>query len=138
MTAIDLPDPDDPEYRGRLRAVFELGVKLSAEGSFDYAAQAFLQCVCKDPGNSVYLVSFLENLQKKFNNDKKGDTFTQFKTTSFRVQLKAALVDKDWPKVRQHALEILCVNPWDVEALVALARTCERHDTKLVCWRWAH
>ena len=67
--------PPTPEERRRLQEAFEKGEK-SKQRNHDYATEMFGQCVAGDPGNHVYVVAFIENLHKKYNNNKKGATYS--------------------------------------------------------------
>ena len=65
-------DPIGPGDRNRLQQYFTKGSQMAAVSNFDYATQMFELCVQKDPGNLIYVQNFLANLQKKYNNAKKG------------------------------------------------------------------
>jgi hypothetical protein len=65
-------EPISPVVRKRLQACYQQGAKVSNSGNYDYATEMFSQCVVKDPAQKLYLDSFLDNLKKKYNNNKKG------------------------------------------------------------------
>ena len=118
-------DPMSPAKRKRLQQCFEHGSKQAAQESYDYATELFTQCVTGDPANLIYLQSFAGNLQKKYNNNKKGSKLARFKGAGARTALKKCSMQKDWEGVFKHGLELLKLNPWDVSALMALATAAE-------------
>ena len=72
----------DPQ-RKRLEKVFDVASKKVATAKtpddFDYVAKLAGQCIVGDPGNAVYVRTYLESLQKKFGNNRKGSPLAQFK-----------------------------------------------------------
>ena len=108
-----LPDPK----RKRLEKIFEIAGKkaavAAAPNDFDYVTDLLLQCVTGDPGNAIYVRAYIENLQKKYGNNKKGSPLAQFKERGARSALKKALAQEQWDEVIQHGLKVLTVNPWD-------------------------
>ncbi len=84
----------------------------------DYAHTMYSECVLKDPGNLEFVEAMLENLQRKYKNNKKGASFKGF---GGRSAFKKAVAAEDWDDVLQLGLEILRTNPWDVPTLRALA-----------------
>lgn len=110
-----------PQVRARLQQLFTHGNKSMAKGDFDYATEMFARCVEADPGNSLYVQSFLANLQKKYNNNKKGSKFAVVKGAGTRTSLKKATLSKDPKATIKAGLELLKLNPWDTGALKALA-----------------
>jgi tetratricopeptide (TPR) repeat protein len=112
--------------RKRLEKVFEVAkAKATAAtkpGDFDYAASLLSQCVEVDIGNAGYVQAYLENLQKKHGNPKKISMLAQFQERGARSAVKKALAQEQWDDVIRHGLKVLAVNPWDVTALVAMAR----------------
>jgi tetratricopeptide (TPR) repeat protein len=128
--ASDEPSPEggelSPGKRKRLEKIFEhaskrLAAATAAPADFDYATDLLTQCVVGDPGNENYARAYVENLQKKYNNNKKGCSLAQFKERGARSALKKALDQGLWSDVFQHGLKVLTVNPWDVPALTGLA-----------------
>ena len=113
--------PLTPQHRKRLQQCFEVASKNSAGGSFDYATDLLTTCVLGDPGNSIYLQTFLGNLQKKYNDNKKGSKLAGFRTASSKAMLKKSKMQKHWTSIVKTGLEILKVNPWDVPTLLDLA-----------------
>ena len=79
------------------------------------------QCVSGDPGNPIYVRAYVENLQKKYSNNRKGSPLAQFKERGSRSALKKALAQEQWDEVIQHGLKVLTVNPWDVPTLTGMA-----------------
>lgn len=132
--------PISPEKRRRLQQMFEHGSRAGAGGNYDYATELFGQCVLGDPGNKLYAQSLLGNLQKKYNNNKKGSKLAAITGAGQRGMLKKAQVQKDWPGVIRAGLELLKLNPWDVNALTGMAAACEsseNDDTQVVYLRGA-
>ena len=72
--------PLTPQHRKRLQQCFETASSNSRKGSFDYATTLLTTCVLGDLGNSIYLQTFLGNLQKKYNDNKKGSKLAGFRS----------------------------------------------------------
>jgi tetratricopeptide (TPR) repeat protein len=90
--------------------------------------------VAGDPGNPLYTKSFIDNLCRKYNNNKKGSNFSGIKTAGAKASMKKASHAKDWSGTIAAGLEILKLNPWDTSALVVMANACEEsgwHDCQL-------
>jgi tetratricopeptide (TPR) repeat protein len=122
--------PISPAKRRRLQMAFQHGAKSSSEGNFDYATEMFTQCVKGDPGNAIYVQNFLGNLQKKYNNNKKGSRMAGIKGAGAKGKIKKSAMQKQWEAVITDGLAMLQLNPWDVGTLMALAAACEHleHD----------
>ncbi len=118
--------PISPAVRRRLQQQFEAGSQKSNRGEYDYAMDMFLSCVVGDPGNQIYLQSYLSNLYKKYDNNKKGDRLASVKGVGIRGSIKKSELQKDWLGVLKAGLEMLKLNPWDVGALTAMASACEK------------
>jgi tetratricopeptide (TPR) repeat protein len=121
MAREPLPDP----HRKRLQKVFEVASKKATAATtasdFDYTSDLLLQCVKGDLGNAIYLKTFIDNLQKKYNNNRKGASLAQFKERGARSAVKKALAQEQWDDVVLNGLKVLTVNPWDLSTLVAMA-----------------
>src|SRR5687767_3897031 len=63
-----------PALRKKLQQCYEHGSKLLQQEKydFDYAHSSLVECVTQDPGNATYVEAFLQNLQRKYNNNKRG------------------------------------------------------------------
>ncbi len=119
-------EPPSPAKRKRLQQCFEHAGKQMAQDSFDYATELFAQCVIGDPSNPIYVQNYVGNLQRKYDNNKKGaGMMAQLKVRGARGSMKKALSAEDWDEVIRHGLEVLTVNPWDVPALTAMATAAE-------------
>lgn len=118
--------PMSPAKRRRLQQCFEQGSKVGSKGNFDYATEMYTICVKEDSGNPLYVKSFLTNLQKKYNNNKKGASFASMKTAGTKASIKKSAMSKDWQNVINSGLEVLKVNPWDTAALIEIGRACEK------------
>jgi tetratricopeptide (TPR) repeat protein len=116
-----LPDPK----RKRLEKIFEVAGKKAAAATapsdFDYVTDLLLQCVTGDPGNPIYVRAYIENLQKKYGNNKKGSPLAQFKERGARAALKKAISQGQWDEAIEHGLKVLVVNPWDAPTLTGMA-----------------
>src|SRR6185437_11645417 len=99
--------PLPPAKRRRLQLMFEHGNKVAAQGQFDYATQMYSDCVIGDPANPVYVKSFLTNLAKKYQGNKKGSKMAGVTTMGAKAGLKKAGMQKDWAGVLTNSLEIL-------------------------------
>jgi tetratricopeptide (TPR) repeat protein len=110
-----------PAKQRRLEKVFEVAQKRASTNDFDYAAELLGQCVTGDPSNPIYVRAYIENLQKKYANNKKGAPLAQFKERGSRASVKKALGASQWDEVIQHGLKVLTVNPWDMLTLTSMA-----------------
>ncbi|HEY4312087.1 MAG TPA: tetratricopeptide repeat protein [Pirellulales bacterium] len=128
----DKPSKDDPQQpvsrqmRGRLQACFEHGSKSASKGNYDYATEMFTQCVQGDPGNLLYVQNFLNNLQKKYGNNKKGSKLAGLKGGMVKGSIQKSYMQKDWKAVLNSGLEMLKLNPWDLQSLKQMANACEQ------------
>src|SRR5688572_22438971 len=113
-----------PALRRRLQQCYEHAKKLMAQPKydFDYANTALTDCVVSDPGNLVYVDAFLDNLNKKYNNNLKGASMQMFLP---RGPLKKALAAKQWQEAIKAGAAILKTNPWDAATLRGMAEACE-------------
>jgi tetratricopeptide (TPR) repeat protein len=124
-------DGPSPAKRKRLEKIFEHATKRIATATpsaadFDYCADLLGQCVTGDPGNDKYLKAYVENLQKKYNNNKKGGPLAHFKERGSRSALKKALEQEQWHEAFPHGLKVLTVNPWDVPTLTGMALAAKK------------
>jgi tetratricopeptide (TPR) repeat protein len=119
------PEPITPAKRKRLQQCFEYGRANIASGNFDYALEMFVNSLAGDPGNLVYVKSFMEALSKK-HKDKKGGSLSGLKGAGVRRTWKKARAAKDWENLVKSALELLKLNPWDTQVLVSMAEVCEQ------------
>ena len=114
-----------PARRKRLESQFETATRKvgTAESSedFTYPIELFAQCVVGDPGNIQYVQGYIEALQKKYKNNRKGSVLAQFKERGARSAVKKALAEEKWDEVIGQGLKVLAVNPWDVPTLSAMS-----------------
>ena len=132
--------PLPPAKRKRLQQCFEHGSRNSTQGNFDYATEMFTQCVVGDPGNLIYFQNFLGNLQKKYDNNKKGGKLAGLKGKGAKSAIKRATSKENWTGVIKAGCELLKLNPWDATALTAMANACEElecDDCQLLCLKTA-
>ena len=115
-----------PNLRHRLQQCYQHGTKLMEQESydFDYAHTLFQECVNRDPANILYLEAFLDNLHRKFNNNKRGSLLN----FGGRGALRKALAKQDWHEVLRLGSGILKSNPWDIATLRSMAQACESLD----------
>ncbi|MEN6452378.1 MAG: hypothetical protein ABFC96_17960 [Thermoguttaceae bacterium] len=123
-------EPIPPGKRKRLEKVFEVADKKAAAAAssadFDYATKLLNECVSGDPSNPVWVNRFLENLHKKYNNNKKGSPLAQFKERSSRSALKKALAQQQYDDAIRYGLKVLAVNPWDLATLLMMATAAQK------------
>ena len=126
--------------RQRLQKVFEHAQRCVDKKDHDYANQLFTQCVVEDPSNIIYLQSFMENLQAKYGDNKKGSRMGGLRIKSHRGSLTKAAGKGDWPAALQSGCDALAINPWDVATLQAMAKgldELEILECQLFLLRWA-
>lgn len=107
-----------------MQAAFQAGSGAASKANFDYATEMFEQCVKGDPGNAVYVTNLLGNLVKKYNNNKTGAKLAGMRTAGNKTALKKCELQKDYEGILHNGLEVLKLNPWDVQALFALSAFC--------------
>ena len=110
--------------RRRLEQLFDHATIQFNQKNFDYASDLYIQCISSDPGNMTYVQAYLDNLRKKWNNNKKGETLGFIKIGTPRKAAKKALGLKDYPKAIESGLQALRINPWDIQTLTILWETC--------------
>ena len=113
--------------RRRLKQAFDHARKMMSqeECDFDYACGLLSQCVVGEPSDIHYMEAFLENLHKKYKNNRKGVSFAMLSTAPAKAGMKKALANKDWDNVVKHGLEVFKLNPWDSTALTIMAAMCD-------------
>ncbi len=120
-------EPISPAKRKRLQKVFEHASKQVSQDNFDYATELLGQCVLGDPGNLVYVQSYIGNLQKKYKNNRKGANFiAQLGQRGAKNAARKAVTQEKWMEVIRNGLKVLTVNPWDVGTLTAMATASEK------------
>ncbi|MBN2293584.1 MAG: tetratricopeptide repeat protein [Pirellulales bacterium] len=117
--------PLSPAKRQRLQKLYTHAGQQASQKNFDYATDLFTQCVLGDLDNEMYLRSFLNNLYKKYDYNKKGAKMAGLKTRGTWAAMKKSQLQKDWEGVLKHGYEILKVNPWDSSALLAMSAAGE-------------
>ena len=124
-----------PALRRRLQQLYDHGMKLMEKDKydFDYAHTVFAECIVQDPNNLVYVESFLLNLSRKYDNNKKG---ARFGLGGGKGAFKKAFSKKDWREVLRTGPDVLKTNPWDIPTLRALAEACAALDYREVELRY--
>jgi len=121
--------------RRRLQQCFEPATKLMQQEKYDhdYANALLTECVQHDPGNLLYVEKFLENLQRKYDNNKKGARFSGF---GGRGAFKKAVAKKAPLEILLAGPALLKINPWDVATLRPMAEACEALDLREIELRY--
>ncbi len=126
-SGVDVREPISPAKRKRLQKVFEHASKQMSQDNFDYATELLSQAVVGDPGNLVYVQSYVGNLQKKYKNNRKGANFVvQLGQRGAKNAARKAVAQEKWLDVIRNGLKVLTVNPWDVATLLAMATASEK------------
>src|SRR5215471_11801848 len=118
-----VPDPDDdkggisPAIRRRLQQNYDKGMQSAQAGNFDYAIDMLTPAVVGDPGNQIYIQSFLGTLHRKYNNNKKGVTLAAVRSATSKTSMLNSSRKKDWQSLIRSGLEVLKLNPWDTSTL---------------------
>jgi tetratricopeptide (TPR) repeat protein len=139
MSRSGLP-PVTAAVRQRLQAVFEHGKRSAEKSDYDYAHDLFTQCMVEDPANLIYLQHFLENLSKKYGNNKKGGRFSGLRTKTTRMSLQKATGKGQWREAFTAACEALKANPWETSTLLDVADAYQQigsDECQLFVLRWA-
>ncbi len=110
-----------PAMRARLQKCFEYGNQKMQLGDHNYATEMFVQCVCGDPSNLLYMNSFIANLRLKFGGQKKKSSFGFIKKAKAGVPGGSG---KDLATTIKDGCEKLKKNPWDEQAFVAMGEAC--------------
>ena len=113
-----------PATRARLQKCFEYGNKQMQMGNHDYATDMFIQCVTGDPGNLIYMQTYIGNIRIKYGNNKKGASFGFFKSGGAKGSLKTAEMRKKWADVLKAGCEALKTNPWDDAVFFSMGKAC--------------
>ena len=118
-------EPLSPAKRKRLEKLFEHAGKKAESAAepndFDYGTELLTQCVSGDPGNAFYVRALLDNLQKKYKQNKKGAPLAQLKVRGARSAVKKALAQEQWDEAIRQGLKALTINPWDMPTLIGMA-----------------
>lgn len=117
-------EPISPAIRRRLQQCYDKGMQSAQTGNFDYAIDMLTHSVVGDPGNQIYIQSFLGTLHRKYNNNKKGSTLASIRSAGSKTSMLNSSRKKDWLSLIKSGLEVLKLNPWDISALVHIARAC--------------
>jgi tetratricopeptide (TPR) repeat protein len=132
-------EPLSPAKRKRLEKVFEVASKKAAGSTtandFDYVSELIGQCMLGEPGNATYVRAFIENLQKKYGDNRKGSKLARLQELGARSALKKAVAQEQWYEVIQQGMKVLAVNPWDMNALLGMAKAANKsgdRDCELV------
>jgi tetratricopeptide (TPR) repeat protein len=121
-------EPLTPAKRARLDRLYEAAQKKASglKPNYDYAADLLAQCVIGNPGNDVFVKTYIENLQKKYNHNRSGAVMAQLRERGARSAIKKALASEHWDEVINNGVKVLAVNPWDAHALTAMAQAARK------------
>jgi len=117
-------EPISPAIRRRLQQCYDKGMQSAQAGNFDYAIDMLTHAVVGDPGNQIFIQSFLGTLHRKYNNNKKGVTLAAVRSAGSRASMLNASRKKDWHSLIKSGLEVLKLNPWDASTLIHVAKAC--------------
>ena len=126
-------EPLTPAKQKRLDAMLEhaqqkiTGDKPDFKPDHDYATDLLTQCVLGNPSNIFYVKAYIENLQKKYNNNKTGKTLAKFQELGSRMAQKKAIDQENWDEAIKQGLKVLTVNPWDKTALMNMAKASSKY-----------
>ncbi|HEY4760333.1 MAG TPA: hypothetical protein VIH42_07130, partial [Thermoguttaceae bacterium] len=122
------PQALSPAKRSRLEKLKEAALQKVAglKPDYEYAAELLSQCVLGDPGNHEFLKAYIENLHKKYNNNRSGAMLAHFKERAARNALKKALTEETWDEIIKQGVQVLKVNPWDLPTLTAMAAASKK------------
>ena len=123
-------EPLPPVKRKRLEKLYEVATQkaesASSANDFDYITELLIQCVSADPGNAYYVRSFIENLQKKYKQNKKGAPLASIKVRGARAAVKRALTQENWDEAIRQGAKGLVINPWDMQTLVGMSEAAKK------------
>ena len=126
-----------PEQRAKLQQLFAQGNKQMSIAQFDYANDVyFMPCVLADPGNVIYLKTFLANLKKKFGEKKKKGMFSFISGST----VKSAVGSKKPDQTFKAAIEAIKSDPWNTASLLSAGGACDEmghHESALEYYRAA-
>ena len=94
--------------------------------NYDYAAELLAQCVIGNPGNDVFVKTYVETLQKKYNNNRSGASLAQVRERAPARAVKKALANEQWDEVIKNGVKVLAINPWDAHTLTAMAQAARK------------
>ena len=119
--------PMSQVVKRRIDKCFEHAAQRSAQPKcdFDYVHSLLAECVTRDPGNIDFVEAMLNNLKRKYKNNKKGARLGGF--GGGKGPLKKAVAKKDWKEVFKLGVDALKTNPWDAVTLRALAEASEAY-----------
>ena len=112
-----------PAMRRRLQQCYDRGMQNTQSGNYDYATEMLTQCVLGDPGNQIYAQSFSATCIASITTTKKG---AHWRASARQLQggHDECRSKKDWPGMIKSGMEVLKINPWDISALVHIAKAC--------------
>ena len=90
--------------KARNKQTFDKGDQAAKRREWDYAIQMYSQSVAGDPNSLDYAKAFVETVQKKYDNNKKGGSFAAFKTMMPKATLNKSLKKlsrerRKWPEL---------------------------------------
>jgi len=132
----------DERTKKRVQQTFEHAQKAMAQDGYDYdyVGEMLANVVLNDFEEWKHLQTFLTNLHRKYNNNRKGSGLAFLRVMGPRGALKKAIAKQEWPQAIKSALEILQHNPWDAGALAALATIAAsfgHEEVELMCLKRA-
>jgi tetratricopeptide (TPR) repeat protein len=110
--ATTAPSPT-ADQRQIAQASFAKAREADANGQIDYAITMLLTCCRLDPANFHYRQELRRTQKKKFGNNLRGSRWAFLTTPRWKSRVRSAKRNRDYPKVLEHAEQVLCRNPWD-------------------------
>ena len=107
-----------PAIRARLQKCYEYGNQKMQAGDHTYAAEMFAQCVTGDPGNILYMQTFVANLRLKFGQPSKKKGWLK---ASPKLQRNKS---KDFATTIKEGVAKLLTDPWDAQTYVSMGEAC--------------
>lgn len=126
--------------RQRLQKLFDHAQRCIDRKDYDYAVQLLTQCLTEDPGNLIYVQTFLGTLQKKFGDTKKPSALGSLKLKSHRSSLHKAIAKGHWEDAIKAGCTALALSPWDAGTLLEMADACRQlsaPEAELYYLKWA-
>ena len=121
-----VPHLVSPAMRHKVQRCYDRGMNLvrAAGGKpydYQYAHTMFLECVVNEPGNLLFVDAFLDNLQRKYQDNLRGMRFWR---RGRRGPFKKAIARGDWDQVLRLGPLLLYRNPWEWSVLRAMSEAC--------------
>jgi len=134
----EVSDSQQGAAQSRVGVDFQAASRF-VRSQYDVATEVLIQCVIREPKNSVYLQNLLRSLRTKHDRKRRNPPATD-QSEAARSALQIALDDNNWKGIVEAVCDIVSHNPKETAALVALAEGYEKQDAdecQLYCFRTA-